>query len=572
MRRQMVLRIRIITGCILFLAVILIGRLYQLQVLAFDHYTERAERQYIHTKQDLYSRGSIYFTTKEGEKVSAASVRSGFVLALNPTRISNPEAVCDALTTFIKISTERCISRATLEARTYVEIDTTVSSDVASEITKLKLDGVHLYRNQWRYYPGGSMSARSIGFVGYTDKSESDLHGKYGLERYYDEVLLKESEVRSVNFFAEIFSNLGDLVYRKDKTLRGDIVTTMEPTVARMLDSVLMKTNDKYNSKLTGAIIMNPQTGEIYAMNAVPGFDLNDRGTTTIEQFQNPMVENVYEFGSTIKALTVAAGLDSGVITRTSTFYDSGSITLNSFTIRNYDGKGRGTVDMQQVLSQSLNTGVSHIVQKMGNKKFREYFLNFKLGSETGIDLPNEAYGLVENLNSPRDVEYATASFGQGIALTPIAAARALAALGNGGYLVTPHLVSKIEYQDGTSKDILYPKGAQVISAETSEEISRMLTAVVDEALAGGKVALPNHTIGAKTGTAQIANPNGGGYYEDKYLHSFFGYFPAFNPKFLVFMYTVEPKGVQYASETLTEPFMDVTRFLINYYAVPPDR
>ena len=572
MRRQMVLRIRIITGCILFLALILIGRLYQVQVLKNDHYTEKAERQYVHTKQDLYSRGSIFFMTKDGELVSAASVRSGFLLAFNPALISDPKATCEALAPYLTLTLERCIDRASLAGRTYVEIDETVDTKTADAIEAFDFDGVQLYRNQWRYYPGGSMAARSIGFVGFTEASEDELRGKYGLERYYDSVLVKERDVRSVNFFAEIFSNLGDMVYRKDKALQGDIVTTMEPTVARMLDSVLTETNDRYSSELTGAIIMNPQTGAIYAMNAVPGFDLNERGTTTIEQFQNPLVENVYEFGSTIKALTVAAGLDSGAITSNSTYYDSGSITLNTFTIKNYDGRGRGTVDMQEVLNQSLNTGVSHIVQQMGNKRFREYFVNMKLGSETGIDLPNEAYGLIDNLDSPRDVEYATASFGQGIAITPIAAARALAILGNGGYLVTPHLVSKIEYQDGTSKDMLYPKGAQVISKESSEEISRMLTTVVDDALAGGKFSMPNHTIGAKTGTAQIANPNGGGYYEDKYLHSFFGYFPAFNPQFLVFMYTVEPKEVRYASETLTEPFMDVARFLINYYAVPPDR
>ncbi len=572
MRREMVLRIRIITGCILFLAVILIGRLYQLQVLSNDIYTEKAERQYVHTKQDLYSRGSIFFMTKDGERVSAASVRSGYLLAFNPTLIKDADSTCTQLLSHLTITKERCMDRAGLGERTYVEIDETVDADTAEAIELLDLDGVQLYRNQWRYYPGGSMAARSIGFVGFTDESDTELHGKYGLERFYDDILLKERDVRSVNFFAEIFSNLGDLVYRKDRVAQGDIVTTMEPTVARMLDSVLMETNDRYNSDLTGAIIMNPQTGEIYAMNAVPGFDLNERGTTTIEQFQNPLVENVYEFGSTIKALTMAAGLDSGVITSGSTYYDSGFIDLNTFTIKNYDGRGRGTVDMQEVLNQSLNTGVSHIVQKMGNARFRDYFVNFKLGSETGIDLPNEAYGLIENLNSPRDVEYATASFGQGIAITPIAAARALAVLGNGGYLVTPHLVSKIEYQDGTSKEILYPRGAQVISEASSEEISRMLTTVVDDALAGGKFSMPNHTIGAKTGTAQIANPNGGGYYEDKYLHSFFGYFPAFNPQFLVFMYTVEPKEVRYASETLTEPFMDVARFLINYYAVPPDR
>jgi len=568
----MILRIRIITGCIFILVLILIGRLYQVQVLAHEHYSDLAERQYIHTNKDLYSRGSIYFTTKEGERVSAASIGSGFVLAFNPRLITNAEHACEALLSYLNITSEKCLERATLSDRTYVELVSTLKTEDAEVIQALKLPGVQLYRNQWRYYPGGSLSARSIGFVGYTDKSDSELFGKYGLERYYDQVLHKEREVRSVNFFAEIFSNLGDTVYRKDQAVQGDIITTMEPTVARMLDTVLMKTNQKYNSNLTGAIIMNPQNGEIYAMNAVPGFDLNDRGTSTVEQFQNPMVENVYEFGSTIKALTIAAGLDSGAINRRSTYYDAGSITLDRFTIKNYDGRGRGTVEMQEILNQSLNTGVSYIVQKMGKEKFRDYFLNFKLGSETGIDLPNEAHGLVDNLHSPRDVEYATASFGQGIAFTPIVATRALAALGNGGYLVTPHLVKKIEYQDGTTRDVQYPKGAQVISEETSEEISRMLTTVVDKALGGGKFALPHHTIGAKTGTAQIAIPGGRGYYDDKYLHSFFGYFPAFDPQFIIFMYTVEPKGVKYASETLTEPFMDITRFLINYYAVPPDR
>jgi cell division protein FtsI/penicillin-binding protein 2 len=268
----------------------------------------------------------------------------------------------------------------------------------------------------------------------------------------------------------------------------------------------------------------------------------------------------------------VAAGLDSGVITRDSTYYDAGSITLNTFTIRNYDGKGRGTVPMQEVLNQSLNTGVAYIADKMGREKFRDYFYNFKLGSESGIDKPSEIHGKIDNLKLARDVYYATASFGQGIALTPIATTRALAVLGNGGYLVTPHLVSRIEYEDGTSRDIRYPDGAQVISAKTSEEISRMLTTVVDDALGQGKYSMPHHTIGAKTGTAQIADPNGGGYYEDKYLHSFFGYFPAFNPQFIVFMYTVEPKGVRYASETLTLPFMEIAKFLINYYDVPPDR
>lgn len=572
-RKQLTTRVRILSIVVVCIGLLLTGRMYQLQVLQSDRFQEKGQSQYVHTKTDLYSRGSIYFTTRDGAELSAAAIQSGYVLSVNPKLVTqNHGDFCDALHSVVELNLDKCIERAGLPNRTYVELAQQVTQEQAAAIKELDIDGAYLYKDQWRYYPGGSVAARSIGFVGYGGESDNQLRGKYGLERYYDDVLYQERQVMSVNFFAELFSNLGDLVYEKKGPRTGSVVTTLEPSVSRMLDTVLLETNEKYDSKLTGAIVMDPNTGEIVAMNAVPGFDLNDKSEATIEQFQNPLVENVYEFGSTIKALTVAAGLDSGAISPWTTYYDAGSLTLDTYTIRNYDGRGRGTVPMQEVLNQSLNTGVSWIVTQMGKEKFRDYFLNLKLGSETGIDLPNEAYGLVANLDSPRDVEYATASFGQGIALTPIAVTRALATLGNGGKLVTPHLVKEIRYDDGEVKEVRYPDGTQVFTTETSEEVSRMLQKVVDDALKGGDVALPNHTIGAKTGTAQIADPVNGGYYDDKYLHSFFGYFPAYDPKFIVFMYTVEPNGVKYASETLTTPFMDITKFLINYYSIPPDR
>lgn len=572
-RQALIFRIRLLSVLVLLGALILIGRLYQIQVSSTEVYQAKAESQYVHTKTNLYTRGSILFTTRDGTTLSAAAISAGYLLAANPEHITIPATeFCHSFLDVVTLDETVCLERISVPGRTYVELANQLTSEQSKTIEEKNIDGALLYKNQWRYYPGDSVAARSIGFVGYADDG-TELRGKYGLERQYDNVLYQKQQVQSVNFFAELFSNLGEIVYRKEEGVRpGDIVTTLEPSVSRMLDIVLEKANNQYSSKLTGAVIMDPHTGEIVAMNAVPSFDLNDRSGATIEYFQNPLVENLYEFGSTIKALTVAAGLDADVITPQSTYYDAGQIELDGFTIKNFDGKGRGTVSMQEVLNQSLNTGVSHIVQLMGKERFREYFLNYKLGSETGIDLPNEAHGLVKNLQSPREVEYATASFGQGIAMTPIETTRALATLANGGLLVTPHLVKRIEYHDGGVKEIRYPEGERVLSEETSEEISRMLVTVVDKALKGGTVALPHHTIGAKTGTAQIADPVNGGYYEDRYLHSFFGYFPAFDPKFIIFMYTVEPQGVKYASETLTDPFMEITKFLINYYSIQPDR
>ena len=570
MRASSILRIRIIVGAVLFIALILIARLYQVQILHASEYRDQASRQYIHTTSNLFDRGSIYLTTKDGEEVSAATLKVGYILAINPAEVKDVDGTYTAINNIVPINKEDFIKRADKKGDTYEEITTRVSEENTARIKSLKLIGVRLYRDQWRYYPGGALAAHALGFVGYDG---DQLVGRYGLERYYNDRLERSGKKVSVNFFAEIFGNLGIFTFDAKKNQESDIITTIEPTVSRMLDKELATAHEKLKSKLTGGIVMDPKTGAIIAMSIVPNYDLNNRTDVDIARFRNPLVEDFFEMGSIIKPLTVAAGLDSHAISANTTYFDAGHLDMDGYTIYNFDKRGRGTVPMQEILSQSLNTGVAFIEKTMGKKTFRNYFTSLDLGTETGIDLPNETHGRIDNiLTSPRDIEYATASFGQGIAMTPIETIRALAALGNGGMLVTPHLVKKIRLEDGTEQEVSQPDPKRVWTEGTSEEISRMLTVVVDKALRGGTKKNEHYSVAAKTGTAQIANPKGGGYYDDRYLHSFFGYFPSYNPKFIIFLFTVEPQGVKYASETLTEPFINMSHFLINYYNIPPDR
>jgi cell division protein FtsI/penicillin-binding protein 2 len=209
----------------------------------------------------------------------------------------------------------------------------------------------------------------------------------------------------------------------------------------------------------------------------------------------------------------------------------------------------------------------------VGYPKMREYFLDkYKLAEETGVDLPGEVHGIVTNLAKDKAIEFATASFGQGIATTPLATLRALTAVANGGILVVPHVATAIQYPGGFTKKLNYDdQKVRVLSEETSLSVSRILASIVDEKLKDGKLRQEHYTVGAKTGTAQI-HKSGGGYYTDRYLHTFFGFVPAYNPKYVILLVNVEPQGAKYSSETLSHPFMDVVTFLINYYNIAPDR
>jgi len=561
-------RVKILFLAILLFAGVLVGRLYFLQVVMGATYRAEAEAQYLGSRRADFNRGMIYFENKDGTLIPAASTKSGYTLAIHPNLITNATTTFEKIETILTLERENFFTK-TAKLSNWEEIKKYLSPEFGEKLLMLKIPGVDVIPINWRFYPAGKLAANVLGLVGYQG---DELAGRYGLESYYEDVLKRDESNLYQNIFAEIFSGLKKTITQKT-SLEGDIITTIEPTVENFLEKKLAALNEKWQPAEVGGIIINPKTGEIYAMANLPTFDPNNfSGESDVRVFSNPLVENAYEMGSIIKPLTVAAGLNAGVINATTTYNDAGFVELNGKKISNFDGKGRGIVSMQEILNQSLNTGATFIMQKLGRDTFSKYMFSFGIGEETGIDLPNESPGLANNLKSSRDLEHATASFGQGISMTPIITARALSVLANGGILITPHIAKKIEYTAGFSKNITSDNSKRIIKKETAEEITRMLVEVVDKALLNGEVKQEHFSIAAKTGTAQIANPAGGGYFEDRFLHSFFGYFPAYEPKFLIFLYLYEPVGAKYASQTLTLPFIDIAKFLLNYYNIPPDR
>ncbi len=561
-------------GFFILCALFLLVRLYFVQVVHGKEYAQDAIAQYVEPVPETGERGDIFFTSKDGDLVSAAVMQTGWKLVIQPKNLIDAEALYDELNAVVPVDRERFFASAAKTGDPYEEVGFRLSDESAKAIRAKKLPGVLLVQDQWRFYPGEELAAQTVGFIGFSGESPTKT-GVYGLEKKWNDTLTLISSGKAVNPFAEIFASISAALSSDPATEQGSIITTLEPTVSKQLEDILERVMDTYTPKRAGGIVMDPKTGAVVALALRPTYDPNRYNTVgDIGVYSNQLVEGIYEMGSIVKPLAMAAALDAGAVTPKTTYDDVGCITKSGKKICNYDGKARGVVDMQEVLNQSLNVGMSFVADRMGSHALTEYFTRYGLGERTGIDIPAEARGNIKSLanGTGPDVNFASAAFGQGIAMTPIAMTRALGALANGGAIPSPYIVESVRQESGITRDIEHGESVQVLKPETVQTITNMLVTVFDKALLGGVLRQEHYSIAAKTGTAQIAIPGGGGYYPDRYLHSFFGYFPAHEPRFIVFLFAVEPHGAEFASATLARPFLSLAQFLINYYDIPPDR
>ena len=316
---------------------------------------------------------------------------------------------------------------------------------------------------------------------------------------------------------------------------------------------------------------MEPQTGKIVAMSSYPTFNPNNYNTEDIANFTNSNISQVYEPGSVFKVITMAAGIDAGLVAPSTTYTDIGEVQVDDRTIKNSDLKAHGQQTMTQVLEASLNTGAVFVVQKLGKYLFNKYLGQFGFTHLTGIDLKGEVDAQIKDVRQVRDVDLATMAFGQGIAVTPIQMLAAVGAIANDGRLMKPHIVDRILYPSGAVSIDPVVEG-QAISSQTAQLVSAMMVSVVENGH-GQKAGVPGYWIAGKTGTAQIPSPNGG--YLDGFgntIGTFVGFGPVENPRFVMLTRVDKPKDVQFAESSAAPLFGQIAKFLLDYWRIPPTR
>lgn len=415
-----------------------------------------------------------------------------------------------------------------------------------------------------RYYPQNELTAHVIGFV------QPGAEGRYGIEEYYNEFLKSNGKGLLSQQMAGVQQLSADVRHFVPSSVGKDLVLTVDTTVQWILYEELLRGLEEFEAESGTAIVMEPDTGAILGLINLPSFDPNRYAESVGEHIPNPAISAQYEPGSIFKIITMAAALDSGVITPTTPYTDTGSIAVGGRVILNSDRMAHGRVSATQALARSLNVVTAQIAQDMGAEEFYRYLSRFGFNGATNIDLSREVDGQVKfpgaNL-SWSEADLGTNSFGQGLAVTPIQILNATAAIANGGKLMQPHVVNAqvmgddVEFTDPVTM-------RQALRPETSAQMREMMREVVETG--NTRAGVPGYEVAGKSGTAQIPSPEG--YLEDDTIVSFVGFAPADHPRFvlLVKMDRPNPELNSWASQTAAPVFGRIAERLLTYLSVPP--
>lgn len=458
----------------------------------------------------------------------------------------------------------------------YEPIKSKVDDDTINSLLQANLAGINYFSQDYRYYPDGNVGSQMLGFLGYDSDNKI---GRYGLEGFFNQELTGKFGIINAER-----SGTGKLIIINDsgneQPVNGsDLTLTINRAIEYFACTKLDEAAQKHGADGGSVIMMDPRTGAIIAMCSWPNYDPNNYNeVNNISVYNNPAIFSAYEPGSVFKIMTMAAGLDLNEVTPDTTYVDHGSVMISGWPkpIKNSDlatHGGHGVTTMTQVLESSLNTGAVFVSQKIGSDNLVSYVKNFGFGDKTGIELETESAGNISSLTAKkvRPIAAATASFGQGITVTPLQILTAYAAVANGGILMKPYIVSAIIKPDGSEEVTQLQQIRRVISERAALLLTGMMVNVVENGTAK-RAKVPGYYVAGKTGTAQIAEK--GGYSSDVYdtWHTFIGFVPSDNPKFVMITKLDRPKDALFAESTAVPLFGEIAQFALNYYQIPKER
>ncbi len=589
-------RLNALEWAIFFLLLVMVGRLFYIQIVDHSFYLQAGLSQRSVAKEILPERGHIFAlaSQEEGSDLYPLAVNKVYYdVSINPSLILRPQNFTDIFAEVLELDEEakervfkkvkqddfyELIAKEVPKERVDIlknkfeelrfDINKSLSDD--EQVGSLAAMGLNFDKIVLRYYPDKEIGAHILGFLGYDDSGYLRI-GKYGLEAYFENELagLQGEVVGEADIAGRLLTQSDGEPVKNG----ADLVLTIDRSVQYAACKALEKSVVRYEAKSGSVIIMDSQTGAIRAMCTFPSFDPNNYSEVDdAEVYNNLAVYHTYEPGSVMKAVAMAIAIDQGKVTPTTVYNDEGEVKFSTGqVIRNSDLKAHGVVDMKEVLAQSLNTGIVFATSEINNKIFEEYMKKFGFGTKSTLAISQDMSGDISSLAKEGDIFKATASYGQGITVTPMQMLNAINVIANRGSLLQPYIVSQIRYKNG-SVDQFGPKTLkQVISTGTAAQVSAMMVNVVDSGHAT-KAGVEGYYVAGKTGTAQVANPDTGKYFTDKTIHTFVGFAPNDNPKFTMLTKLDYPSAASFSADTAAPLFGEIAKFLLEYYQIPPTR